>query len=157
MQLSKKESLLLKDQKEHEDMCIKKYNKYANQTKDANLKNLFTDLAKEEQQHLNTLNQIESGQAPNLSAAGSQQQSSGAQQNQAASMPQGSNATAADAEMCTDMLSTEKYVSDTYDTAIFEFRDHATRDALNHIQKEEQQHGEKIYNYMASNGMYNVQ
>jgi ferritin len=26
---------------------------------------------------------------------------------------------------------------------------------LNHIQKEEQQHGEQIYNYMAQNGMYN--
>jgi len=38
--------------------------------------------------------------------------------------------------------------------AVFEFSDTAVRDALNHIQKEEQEHGDKIYKYMAQNGMY---
>jgi spore coat protein CotF len=52
---------------------------------------------------------------------------------------------------------TEKYVSGTYDTAIFEFTNTAMRQALNHIQKEEQQHGEGIFNYMQSRGMYNPQ
>ncbi|HBM76400.1 MAG TPA: spore coat protein, partial [Clostridiaceae bacterium] len=37
------------------------------------------------------------------------------------------------------------------------FRDPNMRQALNHIQKEEQEHGEAIYNYMESKGMYNVQ
>ncbi|MGI5876738.1 MAG: spore coat protein, partial [Dethiobacteria bacterium] len=62
-----------------------------------------------------------------------------------------------DAALCTDMLMTEKYVSGTYDTAIFEFTDPGARQVLNHIQKEEQQHGEGIFNYMQSNGMYNPQ
>ncbi|WP_215828784.1 spore coat protein [Pelorhabdus rhamnosifermentans] len=31
------------------------------------------------------------------------------------------------------------------------------RQALNHIQKEEQEHVEGIFNYMNSHGMYNVQ
>ena len=62
-----------------------------------------------------------------------------------------------DKEMCTDVLMTEKYVSGEYDTAIFEFTNPQVRQILNHIQKEEQQHGEKIFNYMQSNGMYNVQ
>ena len=62
-----------------------------------------------------------------------------------------------DADLCTDLLSTEKYVSGTYDIAIFEFRDTNIRQALNHIQKEEQEHGEKIFNYMQSKGLYNVQ
>ncbi|HHW60872.1 MAG TPA: spore coat protein, partial [Syntrophomonadaceae bacterium] len=31
------------------------------------------------------------------------------------------------------------------------------RQVLNHIQKEEQQHGEGIFNYMQNNGMYNLQ
>jgi spore coat protein CotF len=53
------------------------------------------------------------------------------------------------------MLMTEKYVSGAYDTAIFEFRDPQVRQILNHIQKEEQQHGEAIFNYMESMGMYN--
>lgn len=62
-----------------------------------------------------------------------------------------------DADMCTDLLMTEKYVSGTYDTAIFEFRDTRVRDVLNHIQKEEQKHGEAIFQYMENKGMYNVQ
>lgn len=60
-----------------------------------------------------------------------------------------------DASLCTDMLMTEKYVSGTYDTAIFECVDTNVRQALNHIQKEEQQHGEAIFNYMKNKGMYN--
>ena len=44
---------------------------------------------------------------------------------------------------------TEKYVSATYDTAIFEFTDPQVRDVLNHIQKEEQQHGEAIFKYIS--------
>jgi spore coat protein CotF len=61
----------------------------------------------------------------------------------------------ADAAMCTDVLMTEKYVSGAYDTAIFEFKDTRVRDVLNHIQKEEQKHGESVYQYMESKGMYN--
>ncbi|MDD2573267.1 MAG: spore coat protein, partial [Firmicutes bacterium] len=49
------------------------------------------------------------------------------------------------------------YVSGTYDTAIFEFKDSQVRDVLNHIQKEEQKHGEAIFKYMESKGMYNPQ
>ena len=60
-----------------------------------------------------------------------------------------------DKMLCQDSLSTEKYVSSTYNTAIFEFRDTNARQVLNHIQKEEQEHGEQIYNYMNQHGMYN--
>ena len=61
-----------------------------------------------------------------------------------------------DAMICQDLLTTEKYVSGAYDTTIFECVDTNVRNALNHIQKEEQQHGEGIFNYMLSHGMYNV-
>ena len=56
-----------------------------------------------------------------------------------------------------DILMTEKYVSGAYDTAIFEFRDPNIRQTLNHIQKEEQQHGESVFKYMESMGLYNPQ
>lgn len=62
-----------------------------------------------------------------------------------------------DAKLCTDMLMTEKYVSGAYDTAIFEFREPGIRQVFNHIQKEEQQHGEGLFQYMQSHGMYQVQ
>lgn len=156
MNLSQKETSLLQDQKKHEQLCIKKYTSYANQTQDPALKQLFTTNGQQERQHLDTINQLLSGQVP---AMGGQQQQSG--QQGTPYPPLQSNASAglvnqSDADLCEDLLSTEKYVSSTYDTAIFEFRDANIRQLLNHIQKEEQQHGESIYNYMSSKGMYNV-
>ncbi len=53
-----------------------------------------------------------------------------------------------------DVLATEKHASHLYDTCIFEFNDENARNALNHIQKEEQEHGKMIYDYMSVNGMY---
>ena len=52
------------------------------------------------------------------------------------------------------MLSTEKHASALYDTSVFEFTAPNARKVLNHIQAEEQQHGEQLYSYMNANGMY---
>lgn len=161
MQLTQKEITLLQDQKKSEELCIKKYTNYANQAQDQQLKQLFYTHAQQEQQHLDTINQILAGQVPNTNQQqqGNQQQNSGQQaQNmdlQSAQQPTFSSAN--DAELCEDLLATEKYVSSTYNTAIFEFTNHNVRQALNHIQKEEQEHGESIFNYMQSHGMYQVQ
>jgi spore coat protein CotF len=54
------------------------------------------------------------------------------------------------------MLMTEKYVSAEYNTTIFEFRNAQIRNALNHIQTEEQKHGEAIFSYMQNKGMYSA-
>ena len=51
-------------------------------------------------------------------------------------------------------LAGEKHVSGLYDTSVFEFRDGQARNVLNHIQKEEQEHGKQLYDYMTVNGMY---
>ena len=153
--LTQKERMLLEDQKSHEEICIKKYNDYANQASDPKLSQMFKDLAQQEQQHLDTVNSILSGQVP---AMNSQQQAQGQQQSQQQStMTNMSNVgtpNANDKFLCSDLLSTEKYISNTYDTTIFECKDTSVRDALNHIQKEEQQHGEQIFDYMQSHGMY---
>ncbi len=164
--LDQKERMLLEDQKQHEQLCIQKYNRYANQSQDVQLKQLFQSLASAEQQHLNTINQILSGQVPNMNQGGPSAQNQGAsmQAYQSAGPTWGQTRAQAgaaynqnDSEFCTDMLTTEKYISGTYDTTIFECRDTNVRQALNHIQKEEQEHGQKIYDYMQSNGLYNVQ
>jgi spore coat protein CotF len=120
--------------------CAFKSIKRMQQATDPRLKQRFQSYAQQEQQHLNTINSILSGQVP------SQPQSSTAS----------STANQANAMLCNDMLMTEKYVSGAYNTAIFEFTDSGVRQTLNHIQKEEQQHGEGISNYMNSQGMYNV-
>ncbi|NLW24620.1 MAG: spore coat protein, partial [Clostridia bacterium] len=153
-----KEKLLLQDQKKHEELCIQKYQNYAQQAQDPQLKQLFNSLAQKEQQHLNTINQILNGQIPNIQ--GSQQQQQQQIQQQTLTVPnqmQGAMNNQQDASLCNDMLLTEKYVSGTYDTTIFECTNSNIRQVLNHIQKEEQQHGEAIFNYMHSKGMYNPQ
>ena len=68
IQLTAKESMLLKDQKSAEELCVKKYQTYANQAQDPQLKQLFSSLAQKEQEHLNTINQILNGQVPKCPA-----------------------------------------------------------------------------------------
>ncbi|NLX90311.1 MAG: spore coat protein [Firmicutes bacterium] len=147
VQLSRKETMLLQDQKKHEEVCVAKYNTYARQAQDPNLKQLFSNYAQQEQQHLETINQILAGHVPQVT------QNSGQGQQILGKNLKGAN-NSHDAGLCSDMLMTEKYISNTYDTAIFETRDSNIRQVLNHIQKEEQEHGEGIFNYMKNSGMY---
>ncbi len=150
--LTQKERSLLQDQQKHEQLCVDKYSAYANQAKDAQLKQLFNNYASQEQTHLNSVNQMLSGNVPAMNQQGQQNA-------QPAPQPTATNGmnNKDDAALCNDMLMTEKFVSGAYDTAIFEFKNADMRNALNHIQKEEQQHGEGLFNYMQSHGMYNAQ
>jgi spore coat protein CotF len=159
MTFTQKETILLNDLKSHEQICIKKYQTYSNQAQDPELKQLFTYYAGQEQQHLNTLNQISTGQVPSMNQQGQQGQQQNQQQSTQNVQPgaQAGTVNQNDASLCNDVLVTEKYISGAYNTAIFEFRDANVRQALNHIQKEEQQHGEGVFNYMQKKGMYNVQ
>ncbi len=158
LQLTQKERTLLEDQKMHEEICIQKYTNYARQAKDPQLKQLFNQYASQEQQHYNTINQLLQGQQPMPGGnQGFQQQGQQIQDQQLQSRPQAGMAGQGDAALCTDMLMTEKFVSSAYDTAIFESANAPVRQALQHIQKEEQQHGEGLFNYMQQNGMYNPQ
>lgn len=150
MQLTQKERTLLEDSKGHEELCIKKYTNYASQAHDPQLKQLFQDLALKEQEHMTSLDQILAGTIPNI------QQGQQPMSYQASSIGQTGMVNQQDADLCKDMLSTEKHIASTYNTAVFEFRDTNIRKVLNHILTEEQQHGESIFNYMQSKGMYQV-
>ena len=149
--LTQKERMLLEDQKSHEQICIEKYSNYANQAQDNQLKQICKTNEQIERNHLDTINQLLSGNIPQMN----QQQNQNPVQNINNTQTAGSNLS--DKDICSDLLMTEKYVSGAYDTTIFEFRDTQVRDVLNHIQKEEQKHGESIFKYMDSKGMYNVQ
>lgn len=158
--LTAKERTLLEEQKNHEEICVQKYNDYANLASDQQLKTIFRNNAQTEQQHLDTINQLLNGQIPQMNQQGQSninQLSQQPQQQQANSFQMRNNFTnnqSIDKNLCSDLLMSEKYVSNAYDTAIFEFRDPQIRETLNHIQKEEQQHGEGILNYMINTGMY---
>lgn len=148
MQLTQKETSLLKDLKGQEKLCIDKYNKSAQSAVDPQLKNLFTQLASVEQGHYNMLGQIENGATVTPVAPKASQQFS--QKYGMADSPDKQN----DCYLCTDLLTTEKHASSLYDTCVFEFRDDNVRKVLASIQQEEQQHGKMIYDYMAKNSMY---
>lgn len=155
--LTQKERTLLEDQKNHEQICILKYSNYSNQAKDPELKSIFNQNKSQEETHLNSINQLLSGQLPSMGNDSVQSGKNTMSGNSTSSSTSGSNLSAgiqSDKDLCTDILMTEKYVSGTYDTSIFEFKDPKIRDVLNHIQKEEQKHGEAVFQYMERKGMY---
>lgn len=151
MQLTQKETTLLSDLKSQEKLCVEKYTKYASSALDPQLKELFTSIANVEQQHLNTITQIENGNTAQPSQGSSQSVKTTFTSNYGMGDTPDKQA---DAYLCADLLADEKHVSSLYDTCIFEFKEQAIRDTLNHIQKEEQQHGKAIYDYMSVNNMY---
>ena len=150
MTLTPKESSLLKDLIGEEQLCVAKYQKYANEAKSTELKSLLSGIASTEQEHLKTLNQMQSGSlgpvpsqipAPDKSSCVAVSYASPADKD-------------ADAFLCKDLLATEKHASTLYNTCVFEFVYPDARKMLGHIQAEEQQHGEMLYAYMNANGMY---
>lgn len=150
MVLTQKEKTLIEDLKSHEKLCIEKYNKYSEQAKDAQLKNLFNEISGMETKHLSMLDSITDGTVPSIGQGGGNNQAQFTATYSITETPEKQ----CDAFLCQDMLSTEKHVSSVYDTCIFEFTDQGIRDAFNHIQKEEQNHGKRIYDYMTVNSMY---
>ena len=151
MNLTQKENGLLKDMKGQEELCIKKYNYYASNAKAPELRAMFEQMQRIEESHLQSICTLMNG---SVSAPPDKIENSNNDCCKVANYMNEEDRKS-DSFMCQDMLSGEKHVSALYDTAIFEFKDPTARKLLNHIQAEEQQHGEQIYAYMSMNGMYN--
>ena len=150
MTLTQKEHLLLKDAKGQEELCIAKYQKYSEMAKATELKSLFSSMAQVEQNHLQTITSMMGGTVPQMP-----QKLENSNNNHCTPAKYATEEDRkSDALLCQDMLSTEKHVSALYDTSIFEFSSPEARQTLNHIQAEEQQHGEQLYAYMNCNQMY---
>ena len=152
MILTQKETSLLQDMKSQEKLCVEKYDKYSNDACDQGLKDLFKSISNVEQQHYDSIDKMLNGTVPSMSSGSSSKPQ--APQEVSYDLGAENESKKSDEYLCTDCLSTEKHVSSVYNTSVFEFKDTAMRDALNHIQKEEQEHGEQIYKYMEKNGMY---
>ena len=131
--------------KNQEQLCIDKYTKYKNEAKSQNLKNLFDSLASTEREHLNTVNVLLDGSVPPVPVKGMPSAKSKFDSGSYSS-PEDKKA---DALLLRDMLAMEKHVSSLYDTSIFEFISPDVRAVLNHIQTEEQEHGERLYSAMS--------
>ena len=150
MTLSQKENNLLSDLKSQEQLCIEKYGKYEQDAHDPCLKSLFKSIKSTEESHLSTLSRIMSGEEVSTSTA----PTAVSQKLECQMSTCSESDKKSDAFLCKDALAMEKHVSSLYDTSIFEFTSPTLRDTLNHIQKEEQNHGEQLYEYMSKNNMY---
>ena len=135
MQPTQKETGLLKDLKDQEQLCVDKYRRHAASANDPQLKNLFEQLAQG-----TVCKPADSATVPGTFTAAYS----------SADSPQKQN----DCYLCSDVLTMEKHASHLYDTCVFEFRDADARSVLNDIQAQEQHHGKVIYDYMAANAMY---
>ena len=148
MKLTQKESMLLQDLKTSEEICIEKYGQYAQKAEDQALADLFLTIRAKEEEHLKTIDSLMQGTVPMMGGG----QSGGTSQPGDGQTAKKSHSKT-DEYLLKDALDTEKHVSSVYDTCIFEFTDAGARSALNHIQKEEQEHGQMLYDYMSTHGM----
>ena len=148
---TQKEMAYLKDLKSKEQLCVEKYRKYAEQALDPALKGLFERIGQVEQRHVQVVEGMLNGTLPQQNAAGAQQNPQAPMQATYSQTP--NPAKQQDAYLCQDALGMEKLVSGEYETAIFEFCTPEARTALNQLQKDEQQHGEALYQYMQRNAM----
>ncbi len=132
-----------------EQLCVRKYEFYAEQAKDPELKSLFTTIGGHEQGHLDMLNSLKGGVIPTVKnkkpqAVTYQPKASG-------------KVAAADKEfdkfLCTDIIATEKYVATTYNNDLFYFVTPEVRNVLNAIMTDEQNHAEMIWKYKVANKM----
>lgn len=151
MLLTEKEMSVLKDLQTQEKNCIDKYEKYAGLAKDEELKQLFEELKKNEQEHYKTIGQMLNGEVPSCDCndtAGKDYQ------------PKGNYSKSEDSEdkkndcfLATDSIGTEKLVSGEYNTNVFACSLTSIRKALADIEIEEQNHAEMLYKYKMANGM----
>ena len=149
MTLTQKEKSLLKDMKDAEKLCIQKYKNASDCAIDPQLKNLFSELSMAEQQHLSIFEKMEKGTVEQPQSGDGNQPEFTATYGK-----ENTNDKQNDAFLCSDLLAAEKHASHLYDTCVFEFTDVNARQAINTIQKQEQNHGKSIYDYMNVNNMY---
>lgn len=151
MILTEKETNAIEDLKTQEQACIDKYTKYSTQAKDPVLRDLFTDIAKEEQKHFDSLSQVIEGKVPSADC----NDSKGKNYNPTATYDSlvNSEDKKADCYLATDCIGTEKLVSGEYNSDVFVFGDSDIRKLLADIQVEEQNHAEMLWKYKTVNGM----
>ena len=149
MKLNQKETQLITELKTQEQLCVQKYDFYANQAKDPELKKLFKKIMKIEQDHYDMLDALSTGTVPtikNRTPSATKYQPKGSYSCDPASKD-------FDKFLCTDVIATEKYVATTYNNDLFYFVSPEVRNVLNAIMTDEQNHAEMIWLYKTANQM----
>lgn len=151
MILTEKETSILKDLQTQEKVCMEHYNLCANTARDGGLKDLFSQIARDEQEHYQSLGKVLNGEVPSAPPAASKADSYHPVAAYDSTSSQGDKQH--DALLCSDSIGNEKMVSADYNSSLFQFGSGEIRKLLNHIQTEEQEHAEMIYKYKQQNGM----
>lgn len=151
MNLTEKQKSLIQDLMAQEELCMQKYSQYTNLAKDEELKQLFRNIRENEEEHYNLLQHLLEGECP----AVNETSINGANYNPIPSYIGEYNQKDKeyDQYLCTDGITTEKYVSTAYNDDLFQFGEPEVRKLFNHIQTEEQNHAEMIYKYKTANSM----
>ena len=151
MKLTQEEKMFLKNLRTQEELCIDKYKFYSEQAKDGELKDLFQRIQKSEKKHYDALSEVMDGKIPSVSVGDTAPDG----YEPAGSYKSGGSAKnkKSDQFLCTDSITTEKYVASAYNNDLFHFASQDLRSVLNTIQTEEQNHAELIYKYKTANEM----
>ena len=149
MNLNQKEVQLITELKTQEQLCVQKYDFYANQAKDPELKKLFKKILKMEQSHYDMLNALSAGNVPAVRS----HKPAAATYRPQATYTGDSSAKEFDKFLCTDIIATEKYVATAYNNDLFYFASPEVRNVLNAIMTDEQNHAEMIWIYKTANQM----
>lgn len=151
MILTEQETTTLKELQSQEKICMDHYNMCANSAKDEGLRDLFSQIAKDEQEHFRVLGKLMEGEVPKMPES----HLDASNYHPAASYDNTSNQgdKQHDEILCSDSIGNEKLVSTDYNTGLFRFGSNEVRKVLNRIQTQEQEHAEMIYKYKQQNGM----
>ena len=151
MVLTDKEMATIQDLHTQELSCVEKYKRYGQEAKDPVLRDLFEDLEKKEQKHVDSLEQVLNGTVPscNVNDREGKEYAPKATYDSLTYSDDKKN----DCFLATDTIGSEKMVSGTYNTDVFVFGDSDLRKLLADIQVEEQNHAEMLYKYKTVNGM----
>ncbi len=150
MKLTQQEKMFLTNLKTQEQLCVDKYKYYSAQAKDGELKSLFKLIQKHEQTHFNALDELLTNKIPKdaASSSGSNDYDPKATYNAADTLNKKH-----DQFLCSDSITTEKYVAGAYNDDLFHFNSSEVRQVLGEIQIDEQRHAELINKYKTVNAM----
>ena len=149
--ITEKQKFIIQNLKDQEKMCVEKYKRGEKEANDAVLKDLFRSIKEEEQKHYDSLDKLLNGTVVQVNT----KDKAGKEYEPIASYIGSFDQTEKENDqfLCTDAITTEKYVSSAYNFELFQFADSDIRRLLNDIETEEQNHAEKIYKYKTVNKM----
>lgn len=161
--LTSKERLLLEGEKYQQQLAIDKYNNYALQAQDNTLKNIFSNLAKIEENHLCIIDDILNGKVPNInkndfhsfyenkSISSNDYINIG---NITLTSMDNSNYSDGDKIICFDALATEELLHSISSSSSTEIKNTDCENIFNYIIKEKSENIKYLNDYMIKKGMY---